>query len=77
MHLRHPVHIRQSMIFNSNIVNNKFNYQSLVNKQFLETLFLAIKMCTESTADVIWINTMCAVSLPNHLRAVAKGLWPL
>ena len=36
-----------------------------------QTLFLAIKMCTDFTTDVIWINTMCAVSLANHLRAVA------
>ena len=29
-------------------------------KQFLETLFLAIKMCTDFPTDVIWINTMYA-----------------
>ena len=27
MHLRHPLHIRQSMIFNKNVVNTKFNFQ--------------------------------------------------
>ena len=26
-------------------------------------------MCTDFTTDTIWINTMCAVSLVNHLRA--------
>ena len=36
--------------------------QSLAIKQFLETLFLAIKMCTDFPTGVIWINTMCAVS---------------
>ena len=45
--------------------------QSLAIKQFLETLFLAIKMCTDFPTGVIWINTMCAVSLANHPRAVA------
>ena len=30
-------------------------------------------MCTGSTADVICVNTMCAVSLTNHLRAVADA----
>ena len=45
--------------------------QSLAIKQFLKTLFLAIKMCTDFPADVIWMNAMCAVSLANHLRAVA------
>ena len=32
----------------------------------LETLFLAIKLCTDFTTDVISINTMCAVSLANQ-----------
>ena len=32
-------------------------------KQFLETLFLAIKMCTDFPTDVIWINTMCGRTL--------------
>ena len=27
MHLRHPVHIRQSMILNRNVANTKFNFQ--------------------------------------------------
>ena len=43
--------------------------QSSAIKQLLETLFLAIEMCTDFPTDVIWINTMCAVSLANHLRA--------
>ena len=30
-------------------------------------------MCTDFPADVIWINTMCAVSLANHLITVLKG----
>ena len=51
--------------------------QSSVNKQLLETPFLAIKMCTGFTADVIWMNTMCAVSLGNHFRAVTDAFRPL
>ena len=27
MHFRHPLHIRQSMIFSGNISNTKFNFQ--------------------------------------------------
>ena len=46
-------------------------------KQLLGTLFLAIKMCTGYTTDGIYINTMCAVSLANHLRAVADAFHPL
>ena len=34
-------------------------------------------MCTDFPKDVIWINTMCAVSLANHLRAVADAFRPL
>ena len=45
-------------------------------KQLLETLFCAIKMCTDFPTDVIWINTMCAVSLANHLRTVADVFRP-
>ena len=51
--------------------------QSSAIKLLLETLFLAIKMCTDFPTDVIWINTMCAVSLGNHLRAVADAFRPL
>ena len=51
--------------------------QSSVIKQLLETLFLAIKMRTDFPRDVIWINTMCAVSLANYLRAVADAFRPL
>ena len=47
--------------------------QSSAIKQLLDTLFLAIKMCTDFPTDVIWMNTMCAVSLANHLRAVADA----
>ena len=45
--------------------------------QLLETLLLAIKMCTDFTTDVIWMNTMCTVSLANHLREVADMFHPL
>ena len=45
--------------------------------QLLESLLLAIKMYTDFTTDVIWMNTMCAVSLANHLRVVADMLHPL
>ena len=31
------------------------------------------KMCTYFITDVIWMNTMCAVSLANYLRAVADA----
>ena len=41
-----------------------------VIKQLLETLFLAIKVWTDFTTDVIWMNTMYAVSLANHLKTV-------
>ena len=34
-------------------------------------------MCTGFTTDVIWMNTMCAVLLANHLRAVADAFRPL
>ena len=51
--------------------------QSSVIKQLLETMFLAIKMCTDFTTDVIWTNTMRAVSLANHLRAVTDAFHPL
>ena len=34
---------------------------------------LAINMCTGFSTDVIWMNTMCAVSLVNHLRAVVDA----
>ena len=46
-------------------------------KQFLETLFLTIKMCTDFPADVIWMNTMCGVSLATHLGAVADKFYHL
>ena len=29
-------------------------------------------MCTDFPADLIWMNTMCAVPLANYLRAVAN-----
>ena len=48
--------------------------QSSAIKQLLEVLFLAIKMCTGFATDGICMNTMCAVSLTNHLRAVADAL---
>ena len=34
-------------------------------------------MCTGFTTDGICINTICAVSLGNHLRAVADAFNPL
>ena len=43
--------------------------QSSAFKRLLETLLLAIKMCTGFTTDVIW----CAVSLANQLRAAASA----
>ena len=36
-----------------------------------------IKMCTSFTTDGICMNTMCAVSLVNHLRVVADAFCPL
>ena len=42
-------------------------------KLLLETLFLIITMNTGFTTDGICMNTMCAVSLVNHLRAVADA----
>ena len=51
--------------------------QSSAIKQLLETLFLAIKLCTDFTTDVISMNTMRAVSLANQLRAVADAFCPL
>ena len=34
-------------------------------------------MCNDFATDVIWINTMCATSLANHLRAAADKFRPL
>ena len=51
----------------------KMRETEFITKQLLETLFLAIKIYTDFTTDVIWMNTMCAVSLLNHLRAVADA----
>ena len=34
-------------------------------------------MCTDFPAHVAWMNTGCAVSLANHIRAVADALYPL
>ena len=42
-------------------------------KQLSETLLSAIKMCTGFTADGICLSRMCAVSLVNHLIAVADA----
>ena len=50
--------------------------QSLAIKQLLETLFLAIKVFTGFTTDGIYMNIMRAVSLANHLRAVADAFRP-
>ena len=60
-------------IYRNTIKYTKRWKQSSAIKQHLETLFLAIKLCTDFPTDVIWINTMCAVSLANHLRAVADA----
>ena len=43
--------------------------QNSAIKQVLETLLLAIRMCTDFPTDVLWMNTMCTVTLANHLRA--------
>ena len=51
--------------------------QSSAIKQLLEPLFLAIKMYTGFTTDGICMNTMCAVAIANHLRAVACTFRPL
>ena len=50
--------------------------QSSDIKQLLETLFLTIKMYADFTTDVMWMNTMCPVSLVNHLREVAGAFCP-
>ena len=55
---------------------HKMMKTELAIKQLLETLFLAIKMCTGFTTDGICMNIMCAVSLANHLRAVADEFHP-
>ena len=34
-------------------------------------------MPTDFTIDVIWMNKICAVTLANHLRAVADAFRPL
>ena len=46
-------------------------------KQLLQTLFLAKKMWTGFTTDGTCMNTMCAVSLAIHPRAVADAFRPL
>ena len=51
-----------------NAQNTKRWKQSSAIKQLLETVLLAIKMCTDFITDVIWMNT---VSLANDLKAVA------
>ena len=51
--------------------------QSPAIKQFVETLFLAIRMCTNFPTDVIWIKIVCTVSLANRFRAVADAFRPL
>ena len=40
-------------------------------RKLLETLFHAIMMCSYFPTDLMRMNTMFAVSLANHLRAVA------
>ena len=34
-------------------------------------------MCTDFTTDIIWMNTMCSVSLANQIRAVADAFRPV
>ena len=58
---------------NHNAQNDGSRAQPLI----LETPFFAIKMCTGFTTDGICINTMRAVSLANHVRAVANAFCPL
>ena len=48
--------------------------QSSAIKQLLETLFFAIKMCTDFTIDVIYMNTMCAVSKRKGQNTSATAL---
>ena len=43
----------------------KSSKQTSTIKQFLETLLLAIRMCTGFTADVIWLIRECVMSLAN------------
>ena len=59
---------------NQNAQNDKSNFS---HEKFLETPFHSIKMCTGFTTDVIWINTICAVSLANHLSGAADRFCPL
>ena len=47
--------------------------ESSAIKQLLKTLFLVIKMYTDFPTDVIWMNTMCIMSLANHLRALTDA----
>ena len=56
--------------------NNETMKTASAIKQLLETLFLAIKMCAGFTADGLSMNTMCAVSLANHLKALADAFRP-
>ena len=51
--------------------------QSSAIKQLLETVPRHRKTCTGFTTCGICMNTMCGVSLTNHLRAVADALHPL
>ena len=46
-------------------------------KQLLENLLLVIKMYTDFSTGVIWMNAMCAVPLACHLKAVADAFRPL
>ena len=48
-----------------------------VIKHLLKSLFLTIKMCTDFTMHVIWMNAIYAVSLANHPRAVVDAFHPL
>ena len=64
------------ILLNTYFVIYIYIYSSAI-KQLLETLSLSIKMCTALPTDVIWMNTMCAVSLAIYFRAVADVFRPL
>ena len=52
--------------------SKQWKYSSAI-KRILETLFRAIKMCTDFATHISWVNAICAVSLVKHLKAVAEG----
>ena len=69
--------VKAENIYWNTMEMHKMMETKLSIKQLLETLFLTIKMCIGFTIDGICMNTMCAVSLTSHLRAVADVFRPL